>query len=69
MESGVWALKLFMSFSLIIFVGVEQLQQIRVGFGLWRRSLFDFLSRSDGGAVLIRKTVVEETQFQSKFRF
>ena len=30
--------------------------------------MLDFLSRSDGGAVLIRKTEVEETQSQSTFR-
>ena len=41
----------------------------RFGFVLWWRRLLDFLSRSDGGeAVLIRKTQVEEMQFQFTFR-
>lgn len=43
-------------------IGVE-----RVGFGLWWRRLFNFLSKNDVGSCLnLRKTVVEGTQFQSK---
>ena len=39
----------------------------RVGFGLWWRSCSIFYLEVTGGAVLIRKTVVEETQFQYTF--
>ena len=40
----------------------------RVGFGLWWRGCSIFYLEVTGGAVLIRKTVVEKTQFQSTFR-
>ena len=51
-----------------IFIGLPKEGIEKVGFGLWWRSCSIFYLEVSGGAVLIRKIVVEGTQFQSKFR-